>query len=84
MGTEPGTSLTLSQLSPVRNERSEVTHEARCGSLFKVKQELKTESRSLLQRRRRIIRQLVLARVRPLHFQFIEEQRRTDNRRWHG
>src|SRR5438093_11933273 len=39
------------------------------------------KNRSLLQRRRRIIRQLVLTRVRPLHFQLIKQQRRTDNRR---
>src|SRR6266478_1905001 len=35
----------------------------------------------LLQRRRRIIWQLVLAGVRPLHFQLTEQQRRADNRR---
>src|SRR6267143_6794816 len=40
-----------------------------------------TSHNSLLQRWRWIIRQLVLAGVRPLHFQLIEEQRRADNRR---
>src|SRR5713101_371253 len=43
-----------------------------------------TSPLSLVKGRRRIVWQFVLARVRALHFQLVEKQRRADDRGWHA